>query len=206
MLGHPVGRQLGVDLVVHQHGRALVAHAHAVGPFQAEGAVGRRLAEVDAQIARELPGDLFLAGQLARVGAAEPEDEAPLGLRVEEGVEGRDRVDFHRMAAEHVGDDLHRLAVDAPVFLLDRAKDGDEGGAVVVGERRDFHHVFAQLFVVGHRRHAPFAASRPSTLAISTAGSTGFSTNSSTGTISSSLPMLRPMARLTLVSMRMGRA
>ena len=44
--------QLGVDLLVHQHGRALVAHAHAVGPLEAEGAVGRRLAEVDAQIAR----------------------------------------------------------------------------------------------------------------------------------------------------------
>ena len=69
-------------------------------------------------------GHFFLAGPLARVGAAESESVAPLSLRVDERVEGGHRVDFDRMHTEDVGDELHSLAVDLAVRFFDVAEYG----------------------------------------------------------------------------------
>ena len=111
-----VRRELGVDLVVHQHRGALVAHAHAVGPLEAEAAVGRGLAKGDAQICLELPGYLLFARELAGEGAAQPEDVAALRLGMKEGVERSHRVHFHWVDLQDVRDQLKRVAVDAAVL------------------------------------------------------------------------------------------
>ena len=130
-----------------------------------------------------------------------------LGGAVQEGVERGDAVDLDGVDVEGVGDDLHGVVVDAVVAALDLREDGDEGAAAGTELLDELVELGPQLLLL---RDAIMPWSPPSrgasrTLATSVAGSTGLGWNSSTGTISSSLSMLRPIAALTLVSIRIGR-
>ena len=81
---HLLGGDPGVDAVVHEQRRPLVAHAQAARPLEAEPPVRRRLAEADAQVVLELARHARLAGQVARDGLAQPDLEAPARLVVQE--------------------------------------------------------------------------------------------------------------------------
>ena len=116
--------------VVDQQGRPLVAHPQAVGPVERELAVGRGLAEADAQVVLQLPGDVLLAGHVAGDRAAQADHELPLRLLVQETVERDHAVDLHRMDVQQVGDHLHAVFGDAEVPPLHLLQDGHQRAAL----------------------------------------------------------------------------
>ncbi|HSP89546.1 MAG TPA: NAD(P)H-dependent oxidoreductase subunit E, partial [Vicinamibacterales bacterium] len=128
-LVHLIGRHAGVDAIVDEQRRALVAHAQAAGPLEAEAAVRRGLAEGDAQLVLELARYAGLAGEIARNRLAQPHLEPAPRFVVQEGVERDDPVDLGGVNAEFVGYDLHGKVGDRRVLALEYLQDRHQRGA-----------------------------------------------------------------------------
>ena len=133
------------NLAVDQRCRALVAHAHAGSPFQADPPVGRRFAHGYAQGLLEALCDAFGTAHHTRHAIAYPDDELALLLLGQEGVERNDALDLHSTGTHLRCDDIQRLAGNLPELVLNAPDDVHHATAIVAASLTDVPNCFFEI-------------------------------------------------------------